>query len=63
MNTKIRTYAVKFPDKHYWDEVDGRGATDAEAKADAERQARDLYVTGYDLVEIDADGEFGLVRW
>lgn len=57
----MRTYLVQYPADHpfhdYPDEVDG---TD---RADAERQAADLYAPGYELVEIEPGGSGGLVMF
>lgn len=57
--TIIRTFEVNTN----WgiDEVDGRGATAAEALADARAQAVDLYGCDAELVEIEAGGGVGLV--
>ena len=63
----VRTFLVQYPVGNPFhahpDEVDGRGDTSGEALTDAEKQAAWLYEPGYTLVEINAGGSAGLVRW
>lgn len=62
------TFAVTYPAGHrchspYYDEVDGTGATRAQAIQAAHAAAADLYAPGYTLLELPPGGSAGAVYY